>query len=63
MVGARARQWYDDEAKRRMSEGGRSAGKGRPKQGQEHLPDPVPDAGQARDQVARAVGVSGRVVG
>jgi hypothetical protein len=60
MVGARARKWYDDEAKKRMSEGGKAGGKGRPKQGMETLPSP--NSGAARDQAGKAVGVSGRSI-
>src|SRR5262249_15514798 len=54
MAGARARELYDKRAKERMSEGGKAAGKGRPKQGKENLPDPIPSSGQARDQAAAA---------
>jgi hypothetical protein len=44
-----------------MSEGGKAAGKGRPKQGVEKLPPPI-DGGKARDQVGKDFGVSGRSV-
>lgn len=62
MVGARAREIYDRQAKERMTEGGRSGGKGRPKQGVENLPPPNSDTGKARDQVGKVVGVSGKSI-
>jgi hypothetical protein len=61
MVGARAREIYDRQAKERMSEGGKLAGKGRPKQGVENLPPPI-ENGKARDHAARAVRVSGKSI-
>ena len=42
-----------------MSEGGKTAGKGRPKQGVENLPPPL-DASKARDQAGKAAGVSSK---
>lgn len=50
---AKARKWYDEEAKKRMREGGEKAGKGRPQQGKETLPYPI-DKGQARDKAGKA---------
>jgi hypothetical protein len=41
--------------------GGKSAGKGRPQQGKENLPDPI-TTGQARDHAGKAVGVSGKSI-
>jgi hypothetical protein len=61
MVGARAREVYDRQAKERMSAGGQVAGKGRPKQGPANLPDPI-KTGDARDQAGAAVGVSGKLI-
>ena len=58
MVGDKARAFYDKKAKERMSEGGKSAGRGRPQQGVVKLPPPV----KSRDDVGKAVGVSGRTV-
>ena len=58
---AKARKWYDEEAKKRMREGGEKAGKGRPQQGVESLPPPI-DKGKARDKAGKAFGVSGRYV-
>ncbi len=57
MVGARARSYYDEQAKVRMSQGG-----GDKKSGKENLPYPVQDATQARDAVGKVVGVSGKTV-
>jgi hypothetical protein len=62
MVGARARAIYDKRAKERMSEGGKAGGRCRPKQGAEKLPHPIPDPGDARDQVGEKVGVSGKTI-
>ncbi len=62
MCAARASELYEEQAKQRMSEGGKAAGKGRPKQGKENLPSPIPSAGQARDQAGKAFGVSGKSV-
>jgi hypothetical protein len=62
MAGARMRELYDRQAKERMRQGGgdrKSEGAG---SGKEHLPDPIPDAGQARDQVGKLVGVSGKTI-
>jgi hypothetical protein len=58
MIGNKARDWYDAEAKKRMSAGGKEAGRGRPQQGVETVPPPI-DAGKARDQAGKAVGVCG----
>ncbi len=58
MVAARAREFYDREAKERMREGGRKGGESK---GKENLPSPSRE-NQARDQAGKAVGVSGRSV-
>jgi hypothetical protein len=55
MVAARAREFYDKAAKRRMSEGGTRHG-----EGVANLP-PL-DSSKARDAAGKAVGVSGRTV-
>jgi hypothetical protein len=62
MVGARARGLYDRQAKDRVSAGGGDKRSAAAKSGKEHLPDPIPDAGQARDQAAKVVGVSGKSI-
>lgn len=49
MVGQRAREFYDEQAKLRQ------------KQGRVKLPDPS-SAGHARDQAGKAVGVSGKMI-
>ena len=58
MVGARARKWYDDEAKKRQkaSGGDRKSGKSVPA----NLPEPIKS--DARDAVGKAVGVSGKSI-
>jgi hypothetical protein len=60
LVAAKAREMFDDQAKERMRNGGKAAGKGRPKQGMENFPHPN---GTARDKAAELVGVSGKSVG
>jgi hypothetical protein len=60
MVGARAKEIYDKQAKERKVEGGKSAGKGRPKD-MENFPHPM-DSGTSRDLVGKAVGVSGKSI-
>ena len=40
------------EAKQRMVEAGKTAGKGRPKQGSLLMDYPIPDAGQSRDKAS-----------
>jgi hypothetical protein len=60
MVGGRAREWYDEEAKRRRAEGQRSGGRGHKKNSPENLPDS--SKGDARDQVGQKVGVSGKSI-
>jgi len=60
MCAARARAMYDRQAKERQSKGGQEAGRCRPKQVMENLPQPI--AGTARDQAARVFGVSGKSV-
>jgi hypothetical protein len=61
LVAARARELHERQAKERMSEGGKKAGRGRPQQGMENLPSTI-EAGSARDRAAKSVGVSGRTV-
>jgi ParB-like chromosome segregation protein Spo0J len=58
MVGDEAREMYEKAAVRRMSEGGKEAGRGHPKKGERNSSHPfrVP---QSRDQIGAAVGVSG----
>lgn len=61
LAAARLKGYYAEQAKQRMVEGGKKAGRGRPAgQGKEHVPDPV--AGQSRDKAAEQFGVSGRAV-
>ena len=66
MVGARAREIYDRQAKERMrsagERGGKSSGASRrgETKGPVNLPDPSP--GDARDQAGKAVGVSGKSI-
>lgn len=57
MVGARARQFYDEQAKQRQKEAGKSHGRGKVV---ENLPQA--NAGTARDAVGKAVGVSGKSI-
>jgi prepilin-type N-terminal cleavage/methylation domain-containing protein len=60
MCAARAevlRKKLAEEAKVRMSEGGKAAGKGRPKQGVAPAPDPNPSTGRTRDEVGKVFGV------
>jgi hypothetical protein len=61
MVGARAREWYDKQAKERQHEGQKSGGRGHKKNSVESLP-PSSDSGKARDQVGKVVGVSGKTI-
>lgn len=57
MVGARARKWYDDEAKKRQQvRKGKQAGAT-----VESLPH-LADSGKARDAVGKVVGVSGKSI-
>jgi hypothetical protein len=56
------REKYAAEAKERMSEGGKVAGKGRPKQAVENLPPSNADSGKTRDQLGKLFGVSGKTV-
>src|SRR5262249_35913649 len=62
MVGARAREWYDKQAKARMKAGGGDKKSTRAKSGVENVPHPIPDAGLARDQIGKVVGVSGKSI-
>jgi hypothetical protein len=61
MVGARAGDYYDRQAKERQREGqerGRQKQKGIPV----NLPESTPSSGDARDHAAKAVGVSGKSI-
>lgn len=58
LIGARLRRFFDEQAKERMSEGGKSAGNGREKKGVENLPPPT----KARDAAGASVGVSGKLI-
>jgi len=58
MCAARARDLYAERAKERMEEGGRQAGRGRPKQGSTNCCDPI-EGGKASEAVGRVFGVSG----
>jgi hypothetical protein len=60
MSGARAREMYDREAKDRMSNGGKAAGKNRPSQGVVNLPHPIGE--KSRDAVGKTFGVSGKSI-
>lgn len=54
--------WEKPKAADRMEQGGKKAGRGRPAAksiGSENFSDPIPDAGNTRDKVAEAVGMSG----
>lgn len=58
LVGAASREWYDRQAKERQKDHGKTApGKGKT------LPANLPEVnGDARDQAAKAVGVSGKLI-
>lgn len=62
MVGARARKFYDDEAKKRQKASGGDRKSANERSVVENLPQPISDAGKARDQVGKAVGVSGKSI-
>jgi hypothetical protein len=58
MCAARARKWYDEQAKQRQT-----MSKGRGVKGQANLPDLKNESvGQSRDQVGKKFGVSGKSV-
>lgn len=63
MVGARAREVYDRQAKERQKDAASKAGKasGASRRGETNVPEnlPEPSKGDARDQVGKAIGVSG----
>ena len=61
MIGARAKGVYAEQAKERMREGGKEAGRGRPKQDNEQgvKKSTPPIAAKSRDAAGEAVGVSG----
>jgi hypothetical protein len=51
------------EALQRKREGGKAAGRGRPKQDVEPVPPPIPQTtGKARDELGDLLGVSGRSI-
>lgn len=60
MVGARARDYYDRQAKERQKEAGKNHGRGQTKV-PVNLPEPISN-GDARDHAAKAVGVSGKSI-
>ena len=60
MVGARAREIYDEQAKERMSAGQKSGGRGHTKNSPVNLPESL--LGDSRDHAAKAVGVSGKSI-
>src|SRR5262249_46126121 len=66
MVGARARTWYDEQARERQREAASRAGKasGSSRRGEANVPVNLPErsSGDARDQVAQIVGVSGKSI-
>ncbi len=62
MVGARARKWYDEEAKKRQVAGQKSGGRGNKKNLVANLPPSNTDTGKARDDAGKAVGVSGKSI-
>lgn len=63
MVAARARDWYDKQATKRMQAGGGDKKSDKARTGKANFPDPMQaEKGQARDQVGKVVGVSGRSV-
>lgn len=61
MVADKVRDIYEAEGKERMSEGGKTAGNGRPKKGVENLPHPKTAGKKSRDKAAETVGVSGKL--
>jgi ParB-like chromosome segregation protein Spo0J len=60
MVGARVKEMYNRQAKERQREAGKTHGRGKEKV-PVNLPEPI-GTGDARDQAARAVGVSGKTI-
>lgn len=62
MIGAKALKYYEDEALKRKSEGGKSAGRGRPQKDVVSGSQPIA-AGKSRDHAGAAVGVSGPTIG
>lgn len=59
IVGARARDLYEFQAKERQKEAGKTHGRGKEKV-PANLPEPI--KGDARDQLGKAVGVSGKSI-
>jgi hypothetical protein len=60
MVAGRVRKSYDDEAARRKAEGQKAGGRGHKINFPANLPESL--SGDARDQAAKDVGVSGKTV-
>jgi hypothetical protein len=60
MVGARAREMYDEAAKRRQQASGGDKKSPKAKSVQEKFPEPIHR--QARDEVGKVVGVSGKLI-
>lgn len=60
MVGARMRDIYDEDAKRRMHEGQKSGGRGNKKNSPAQVPESL--VGDTRDIVGKIVGVSGKLI-
>ncbi len=58
MIGADLKGYYDQEAKERMSEGGKKGGESK---GREKVPTPS-DPTRSRDAAGKAVGVSGKLI-
>jgi ParB-like chromosome segregation protein Spo0J len=62
MVGARAREIYDRQAKEKMSAGGGDKKSKSAKSGMENFPPPIAEKITARDAVGKAIGVSGKTI-
>lgn len=60
MVGSRAREMYDKQAKERQRDGQRAGGKKR--QGDNSMVENLPPTSKARDAAGKAVGVSGKSI-
>ncbi len=61
LAAARARQYYDEQARERQEDGRESGGRGNKKNSVENLP-PSLDSGKSRDLAGKAFGVSGKYV-
>jgi len=60
MIAAKARAYYDKQAKERQTAAGKEYGRGKTGKVVETLPQP--NQGKSRDQAGKAVGVGGRTV-